>query len=250
VKKVNQVNEIKKTSIWDDRVVRVLGALIALVVVGALLTLISMIITGVIPLGFTPQTSQDADIEQYRYVVDKDQDPESWSKLIIALARSGKIKEANQQMESFKASEPDVTQTQGIAYAQATILMMEERFDEALVILEQVRQDLWDAYQKELASKKEMNWASSQGIPVNYFHATMDMADIFIAQGRDTEALEMFDDYLEKLPTDASTFIKRARLKLRMGDLDGAESDFLAAQRFLPDDTDIIDGLEEIKAVR
>ncbi|MCL2491393.1 MAG: hypothetical protein FWE87_01395 [Coriobacteriia bacterium] len=238
------------SSMWSDPVVRVLGVLVVLVIIGGLMTLVSMLVTGVLPLAFSPQTSQDADIAQYQSIVEANQDPESWSRLIIALGNSGKMNEARKQLEAFRVADLDMTQTQAVAYAEASLLMMEDKYDEALLLLQKMRADLWEAYETELASEGEKNWAIAFGIPQNYFQATLDIAHIFIAQNRDAEALEMLDDYLSKLPTDASTLITRGKLKLRMNDIDGAEQDFLAAQRFLPDEEEILKGLEEIEARR
>jgi len=235
---------------WADPVVRILGVLIFLVVIGGLMTLISMLVTGVLPLMYSPQTADEADLVQYQAAVDEAQDPESWSRLIIALARAGKTAEANRQLEAFRATDPDVTRTQAVAYAEANLLMIEERYEEALVVLSGLRSALWDAYETELASNKEKNWAAAYGIPRNYFQASLDMADIHIRLGQDEKALEVLDDYLAKLPTDASTMVMRARLKMRMGDLAGAEKDFLSAQRFLPDDEEIRNGLEEVRAAQ
>jgi len=239
-----------RTPLWSDPVARILGVLIVVVIVGALMTLISMLITGVLPLMFSPQTAAEADLAQYQTAVDEVQDPDSWARLIIGLARAGKMVEAKRQLEAFRASQPDVTRTQAIAYAEAGILIVEERYEEALVVLSEMRTALWEAYQTELATDKEQNWAVAYGIPRNYFQATYDMAEINMLLGKDAQALELLNDYLEKLPTDASTFVTRARLKQRMGDLAGAEKDFLTAQRFLPDDPEIAKGLEEVRAAQ
>ena len=239
-----------KNRLWSDPVARVLAALIVLVVIGGLMTFISMLVTGVLPLSFVPLTSEEADIEQYQYVVDTNQDPDSWSKLIVVLSRSGKTKEARKQLEAFAATQPDVVATQGVAYAEAQLLIAEKKYDEALTVLAQVRQDLWDAYEYELSTDKDKNWAISGGIPNNYLQATLDMADIYIMQNKDGDALKMLDDYLSKLSTDGSAFVTRARVKMRMGDLEGAEADLLSAQRVLPDEEEIAKGLEEIKAMR
>jgi tetratricopeptide (TPR) repeat protein len=235
---------------WADPVVRILAAAIIVLIVGALMTLISMLVTGVLPLMFSPQTADEADMAQYQTAVEEIADPESWSKLILALARAGKSAEANRQFEAFRATEPDVTRTQAIAYTEAGLLIIEERFEEALVVLSGLRSALWEAYQTELATEKEQNWAVAYGIPRNWYQASIDMADIYIELGRDSEALEVLNDYLEKMPTDASTLVTRARLKQRMGDLNGAEKDFLAAQRFLPDDEQVLRGLEEVRAAQ
>ena len=58
----------------------------------------------------------------------------------------------------------------------------------------------------------------------------------------------MFDVYLKEQPTAADVLVKRGTTKVEVGDEKGAEADFRAALKFIPDYQPALDGLEQIGA--
>jgi len=248
-KTVKQARGKQRRSIWSDPVTRYLALAIGFVIAGGLMTLAAMLVLGVVPLSQTPSSRSVAQVGVQQADFKLNPDAQNWGALIVVLGQSGRMVEAQQQLAAAQKTKLDVTQNQAILYAQAQLLIIQKKYGEALPVLEQVKSKLRDAYEKELKNGgDEQNWAVAHGMPTNHYAASLNIAQIYRAQGKKQEALDELNYYLKANPTEGGVLTDRASLKYEMGDFAGAAADYKQALTYLPDSKEAQDGLKKAEA--
>ena len=237
-------------SVFRDPIVVVLGIIAAMLIVGALLTFVFAIINGVFTLDDTPRTFTSFNLASARrnlQIAEEKNMAEAWGGYIMALADNERMSEAKAQLAEAQAADLDVTRTQALKFAEAYLLELEGRDDEAALLYQELSDDLVKAYEQELERGGDKNWAIADGIPQNFLLAQVRLADIARRQGDLNAAVEYLSVYLEYSPMNAGIMVDRGNARLELGDKEGARKDFTEAQRFLPDDPDVLAGLEKAK---
>ena len=247
---VRRKKKTASTRFWDDPVVRVLSAVIALVIVGALLTVLFAIINGQISLTPLPQDASSAALERARATLKSDPTAENYAAVIIGLGQMGRFDEAYRLLDEARGRaqefEEEIVRTQALQYAYGYVLALEGRDDEAIETLTGVMTDLMNAYEARLAGDEELNWALAFGVPRNYFNSALALASLYERGGLDSEALKMLDIFLEDTPTASDILAQRGNVKVRLGDTAGARQDFTEALRFDPNNLEAQNGLAQV----
>ena len=243
--KVSKKESSGLASAWNDPWVRILTALIALAIIGSLATIIFALINGTISLTSAPLTASEAALNDARANLAEDPSLDNYSNVIISLGESGRFQEAYLLLDEARGMDFDVSRTQGLEYAYGSLLAMERKNSEAETVLLKVMNDLNAVYEEELARGGDKNWAMAYGIPENYLNSALILGDIYEREGRDTDALNMYNIFLEHTPTAADIIIARGNVKLRLGDNEGALEDFNDALRYLPDSVEALRGISQ-----
>ncbi len=97
---------------------------------------------------------------------------------------------------------------------------------------------------------KKRDSAEMKGEPINenFWTALLIKAESQVELGDTKAALKSLDEYIEGKPTAADVLVRRADLLAETGDKKGAERDYRAALKFIPDDEAALAGLEKIGA--
>lgn len=230
---------------WDDVVVQRLGLAMLVLAIGGLLTFITMIINGVVPLNAGPQTMETATVLSQEQRAGERHNADTWAGLILAYINADRLTEARQELMAAQAATLDHGYEYSILYAEGRLLIAEERYDEALQVFRDVEAKTNAAFVAELERGGEKNWALSSGPPENYYNALLGMIHIYLIQDQKQEVLDLMDKYLAGNPYSGGILIDRGNLKLAMGDFEGAKSDFESALQYLPDSQEALDGLEK-----
>lgn len=238
----------KRPSIFNDPINRVLAVLIALTVIGALLTVVFALMNRVIDFDAGPSTLEERNEAYYEGQLGLEESAQAYSDYIVSLLQQRRIIEARGILTKAQELDLDVTQTQGLLFAEAQILRYEGRLDDSFNMNKQVTELLMDAYETEVARGGERNWALSGGIPNNYYLALLEMASIRIEQENWSDALVHLNTYLEDKPSEAGVLVDRGNVNLELGNNEAARADFEAARRYLGDDPEILEGLERAGA--
>ena len=87
-------------------------------------------------------------------------------------------------------------------------------------------------------------------MPSSYSTAALAKAEALVASQDYAGGIKAFDAYLEQEPTGSDVLVMRAQAKVKAGDTTGAEADYRAALRFVPDYKPALDGLKQIGAAQ
>ena len=242
-----------RASMFQDRVVRGMAGLAALLLVLFLVTVLSALLTGVIsPSGPTsPRTLAEKQVAVAGAAVEHGStDPAVWGGYIAALISSGQHTRARGVISDARASmSVDDSATAEFTLAEARLLAAQGDHSGAIEIADAGMEQLNTAYDAIVAAGGDAAiTAQADGIHPNYYTMALLKAYSFSELEEWDEAVAAFDTYMEWAPTAADVLIDRGWARLEAGDLSGAEEDFRAALRFLPDSAEALEGLEEIGA--
>ena len=237
----------KPKSAAADPYIRNLLVIAALVIIGALLTMVFAILTGVI--SFDRDIARNIDeftVARSIAFAEEEETAGATSQLAIALIGSGQYIEANALIQDALLREwPDTERNQGIMFAYAVLAYEQGDYDAAIerytYVMENLREDFNRVYESDI----EPNWARGFGMHPNYFESAVILSFIYRDRGEYEKEIEMLDIAIFGLPTAADLYLFRAQAHLRLGDNELAIIDFNEVLRFLPDDADALRGLEE-----
>ncbi|MCL2024302.1 MAG: tetratricopeptide repeat protein [Coriobacteriia bacterium] len=238
----------KKQKMFDDPVNRVLGVIIAALIIWSLGTILMLILTGVINLSGAPQNADDAAVLKYGSALDAEADSWQWQFYVVTLIESGRLAEAEAVINSEDFQNIDVYQHQEILYCTALLEFRRGNYEEAIALYRQVIEKTRESYEHMLETGGEhMNWALAEGISPNYSFALRDLTGAYMALEEWESALETVSHYLEINPQEAGMLIDRAHIKEQLGDYAGAIADLEMAQVFLPEDEEVIESIQRVE---
>ena len=87
-------------------------------------------------------------------------------------------------------------------------------------------------------------------MPASYQTAALAKAAALITTKDYAGAIKVYDIYLADQPVDSDVLVQRATAKIQVGDKKGAEADFRAALKYIPDYQPALDGLKQIGATQ
>ena len=230
-----------------DPYIRNLLVIAALVIIGALLTMVFAVLSGVIDFNQERVTNVDEfAIARAAALSDADGTAASISHLAMALISNGQLSEADALIQDALQMEwPDLERNQSIMFAYAALAEAQGDYDAAIERYEYVRENLREDFDRMYASDVSPNWARGFGIHSNYYESAVAMAFIYEKKENYEKQIEMLDIAIEGMPTAADLILWRGQLRLSQGDNAGAIEDFNNTLRFLSDNEEALRGLEE-----
>ena len=233
------------SSFMTDGYIRALFFFGALAIIGALLTMVFALVSGVIDLdSTTPRTFSDYNEAQALARIRVAQSAEGYGQLALSQIANGKLVEAEVtiqegRMQTFE----DEERNQYLTFAEASLAEAKGDIELAIQKYEETMSLLLDAYTTMLESSASPNWAIATGLHPNYYDSAYTLALLYGDKGDFQKKLELLDVVLEGRPTAGDVLVDRGNAKLELEDTSGAIEDFNAALRFLPDDEFALDGL-------
>jgi len=233
-------------SLMGDPVIRWLTIAIVVMIIGGLLTIVFALINGVIDLSGSARTYSQALSSRKGAIAQSRGTVEDYQSHILALVENGNIMQAKTEFESLKQMNFDFERGATLLFIEAGIVNAEGDKKQAAVLYREVVDATRTIYEDQLEhGGEEQNWAIAYGIHPNYGLSLLALARIAQNDGDYAAALEHLEEYAEMYPTQAGIFIDLGNLKLEMGDKTGAYEAFRHAQQWLPDDPEVIQGLEQ-----
>lgn len=234
----------KRVSIFRDPVVRTLSWVAGVLIVGYLVFVVSALVLGVLGQS-APRTIVERNQQVYEAAVLEDpSNILAWSRYIAALIDTGQYTAAQAAIERAQEAVNEAG-TEDISTAQARLYFATGRYQEGIDLANEIRGRL-EAYYEEAAAQDDSPESRGAEIGENYWTLLIMKAEAFVQLGDTTAAIEQFDTFLEERPQAADILVRRGDLKAQSGDTAGAEADFRAALRYLPDDPAALDGLRQI----
>jgi len=239
-------SRLRSTSFLHDPVALLLVFVIALVIIGALLTAVFAILNGVVNLGSAPPaTINQAVVQRAKGAAQSDNDAKSYADLLITQVDNKDIPSAQVTLAQMKNKDFDLTQTQAVDYCQAYIDQAVGRTDSAIKLYQQVMTKLIDAYNTEKAKGGDSNWALSFGVPDNYYGSASLLATLYQQRKDYQNEVKYLTIYLEGNKTDASALLDRGNAYLALKQNDNAKQDFQNALKYIPDNAEATAGLKK-----
>lgn len=236
----------KKKSIFQDPVVRWLSVVAAALVVLYLATIAGALFMGVLG-GTEPKTRVERDLQFYEAsAMRSPEDSSVWRQYVLALIADKQYTKAQNVVD--KASKAiDQTATQDILIAQAQLHFAKKDYKKTITTADEVRKKLTTYYE---AAKKKKGSPEFMGKEIhdNFWQALLVKAEAQGLAGDTDAALASFDEYLEQHKTAADIFVRRAELRAKAGDKEGAAADYKQALIYLPEDKAALEGLKKIGA--
>ena len=230
-----------------DPYIRNLLVLAALAIIGALLTMVFAVLTGVIDFDQTRVTNVDEfSVARATVYATVEEAAGSTGQLALSLIANGQLNEANALIqEALQRDWPDTERNQGIMFAYAALAEAQGDLDTAIERYEYVMTELRDAFETMYASDVEPNWARGFGMHGNYYDAAVALAFIHEQKGDLEKQLEALNVALRGYPNAADLLTWRGEIHLALGDNEAAIADFNNALRFVSDKEEALLGLEE-----
>ena len=237
----------KPRSAGTDPYIRNLLVIAALVIIGALLTMVFAVLNGVIDFNQERATNvNEFAVARATAVSDADGTAGSIAYLAIALINNGQLSEANALIQdALQVEWPDTERNQGVMFAYAVLAEAQGNFDIAIERYEYVMENLREDFDRMYATDVEPNWARGFGMHPNYYESAVALAFIYEQKEDYEKQIEMLNIAIEGMPIAGDLILWRGQLRLAQGDNVGAIEDFNNALRLLPDNEEALRGLEE-----
>jgi len=230
-------------------VVRWLGIAIFVIVALALAAGLSALAFGLFDPSGAPRTQVERDLAFYGEKIQTGKvNSATTAAYVDALVRAGQLAKATDTLE--RALQIAKSDKSYLLAEQAKIDFTNKRYEDAT---ESATEAMKEA-EKELQAFKKRNKAANRVesagavMPQSYSTAALTKADSLVALNKTADAIKAYDAYLKDAPTDSDVFVMRAQAKSKVGDTKGAEKDYRAALKFIPDYQPALDGLKQIGA--
>ncbi len=232
-----------------DPVVRWLIIGLAGVVVLWLVFMLSAMIFGLLSTPVSPRTSAERDLMVLTGTVQSGKaTTQTYSQYVATLISAGQLAKAEQALDQALSI---VKKDKSYLYAQQAQLALAQKDYEATVqaadkAMAEAKKEL-QAFMDENVKNNRKRTAGAQ-MPASFTTAALAKAQALVISKDWPGAVKAFDVYLKESPTDADVMVQRALAKIETGDEAGAEKDFKAALKYIPDYEPALDGLKQIGA--
>jgi len=239
-------NSANRTKSGGDPYIRNLLAIAAIVVIGALLSMIFAYLSGVIDFDQTrPTTAGEFTVARASAAVELERNAAAFSQLAIAQIGQGLYIEAEGTIrEGFALNDHEEERHEGLRFAHAMLAQERGQIDLAIERYEETMRVLRETFERVLNGDEDPNWAQAFGLHSNYYQSAIALFLIYRDKGDIEKQIEFLDIAAEGYPTNADIFVWRGQAKLEQGDNEGAAADFKEALRFISDDAEALAGLE------
>jgi tetratricopeptide (TPR) repeat protein len=172
--------------------------------------------------------------------------PGDWGRYVAALVDAGQYGRARSVLQDARGSIDD-SGTAEIPLGEARLAAAQGQHESAVEHAEEAMEVLDADLEVRLASGGLIaDRARISGQHNNYWVAALIAAYSYGELESWEEAVEKFDLYIDRNPGAADVLVDRGHAKAELGDTAGAEADFRAALRFIPDSEEALEGLEQI----
>jgi len=238
----------RKRSMMADPVVRVMMLVAFGIVILALLMVMGVLLSGVAN-STGPRTMTENELMVSGEAVRAGKtDAATWGKYIAALVANKRYTQAENLIADAKGSIED-SKTAELSVAEARLLLAREDYKQLIVVADKGQKQI-EASQKAAldAGGQTALTAKLDGLHENWFVLALLKSDAYRSQGDWAKVITELDSYLAENPQAADILIERGNAKIEAKDNAGAEADFNAALRFVPNDKDALAGLAKIGA--
>lgn len=240
----------RKRSMFDDPTVRTMGFIAFGLVILFLVTTLSAVLTGVVSRTGPRSLAEKQVAITSAAISQGSNDPSVRGDYIAALIANNQFARAQREIDSARKSIDD-SATADFTLAEARLLSARGKYLEAITTGERGLKQIMKAYDAKLASSAAIaSKAKNDGVPENYYDLVLVIAYANVELQKWDGAIKAFDMYIAKYPTASDVLIDRGNAKIGAGDKQGAEKDFRAALKYIPDDKEALDGLSKIGAAR
>jgi len=238
----------RQSSIFDDKVVRIMAFTATGVLILFLVTVVSALLTGVLQQT-GPRTLMERELTVTGKAIDAGTtDASVWGQHIAALVATEQYARARAAIADARESVDD-SKTADIALGEVRLLRAQGEYQQALTAADKAIEQIDKYYEAQIARGGVVGRAAElQGKHENYYTAKLLKAKIYEDMEDWEGALEYYSQFIEGNPGAADILVDRGNVKLRLGDESGAEADFREALRFDPYYPRAHDGLERIGA--
>ena len=238
----------KKRSMFDDPVVRAMALGAMGIVIVFLLGVVGVLLSGIAaPTG--PRTLSEVELTNARVSVRSgNADSSAWGNYVAVLISDGRLSEAQNALNDAKGSTTD-SRTADFAVAEARLDNARKEYARAIAVADKGQKQIETARQAALdAGGSAARAAKLDGIHANWYVLALLKSEAYRAQGEWGKAIKEMDSYIAGNPGSADIMVDRGNAKLKLNDAAGAEADFRAALKFVPDDKEALAGLAKIGA--
>ncbi len=236
-----------RRSMFEDPMVRWMGAAALAMLVLYLATILGALLTGVISTAKAPRTAAERAlaVAETRYQA-KDRTAAEVGKYVDALIRMKRYSKAQSVID---ATIKKVDQTRGaeITLEQARLYLAKGEYKKAIEEADKARAIMQARYDKEM-STDAVTESRSYGLPEPYKSAVLVQADAYSALKDWDNAIIAYNDYLPLDEGAADIMVLRGLAKIQAGDTKGAEKDLKQALKYMPEDEKALAGLKKIGA--
>jgi len=230
-----------------DNYIRLILALCALVVIGALLTAIFAIVNGVIDLNTdVPRTVSEYQEIKAGALLGADETAEAFGILALSQIENGRFEQAEMTIQQGRSMNfEDEEQNFAFDFAEAVMAHTKGDTQRAIELYENTMELIEESFDRMYVKDISPNWAKAHGLHPNFHDSALALAFLYGEQGDMTKKVEFLDIFLRGNPTAGDMLVERGNAKLELGDKEGAAEDFTEALRFLPNDELALEGLEK-----
>lgn len=241
---MQQRQAARRSSAFDDPMVRTLSWVLVIIVLLFLTTIVAALMLGVIGSD-KPRTSRERDLQTYEFQTSQGStDAFVWKAYVGALVDSGQLQKA-QQVIDRGLQVIDNKPGADLTFAQAQVYYSGKKYQDAVDAATggMAALQAWHDTQKNIDGTPQQ-----KGEPVsdNYWGMLYIRALSYRELGDNDKALADFDTYLDEKAGASDVYVMRGDIRLEMGDREGAEEDYRRALTHLPDYQPALDGLEEL----
>lgn len=239
-----------RRGIFKDPTVRRMAYVAAAMVALFILTIVSAFVTGVAS-STGPRTRAEKEVAvASAAVLSGSKDAAVWGQYVVALISTRQYTVAKDAIRQARASIDDST-TAEFTLAEARLQSAQGDLKGAIATADKAMEQMNAAHQALLKGDNlTAKGAAIGGLPDNYYAATLLKAYAYRDMKSWKQAVEQFGVYLGANPDAADILIDRGLARIEAGDKKGAEKDFRAALKFVPDDKEALAGLKRIGATR
>jgi tetratricopeptide (TPR) repeat protein len=241
----------RRTKRPTDPVVGWLTLGIGLVIILWLVGVLSALLFGVWSPGQAPRTSAERDLRALTLVAKSGKaNSRTYAQYVGVLIGAGQLRRAEQALDgALKAAKADKSY---LYSQQAQLFLARKDYAGAATAADKAMAEAkaeLQAYKDEnLKNNRKANAGAS--MPASYAEAALAKAQALVASEDWAGAIKAFDLYIAEQPIDSDIIVRRALAKIEAGDKAGAEADFRAALKYIPDYQPALDGLKRIGAAQ
>lgn len=240
----------RRKRMFDDPVVRRMAYAAVSIVVLFLVTVLSVLATGVIaPSG--PRTLSEKELAITGAAVSAGTtETADWGHHISALIAAGQHSRAQSVIKQARASLNDSSSAE-FDLAEARLLLARKKYEPAIQAADLTMERI-ETNWNEVSSGAGLvaQRAKIDGFHRNYYTALLVKAEAYEGLGEWDSAVSQYDIYIERFRGAADILIDRGNAKEQAGDKAGAEADYREAQRFMPESPEAQEALERIGATQ
>jgi len=175
-------------------------------------------------------------------------DSATWGAYIAALIANERYTQAQTVIDGFKKSN-DSSATAEMEVAQARLDLARKDYQKVVSIGDAAQKSMKVIHQARLdGGGQDALTAKLDGLPDNWFALALIKAEAYKGLQDWKSVVKELDSYIAENPEAADILVDRGRAKVELGDKAGAKADFKKALRFIPDDKEALQGLNEIGA--